>query len=238
MARTGKIARLPLAIREELNERLQENENGQTLLAWLNGLEAVKERINDPKSGWDAQPINDANLSLWRSGGFVEWLADREKIHRVEKLSELSLRLAKASGGNLSEGLLAIAAGKLQEALEADAEIEIDENGKETLTGVSIDKLTAAVAKIRAMELEAQKLAVKKVEVDQKGQALELEVKKFRRSTAELFIDYAADEEARKIALGAETRDNKVAQLVQLWFGSMPDNIGPAEFRKPKGAAT
>ena len=176
MARTGKIARLPLSIREELNERLNENENGQTLLAWLNGLGAVKERINDPKSGWDGQPVNDANLSLWRAGGFVEWLADREKIHRVEKLSELSLRLAQASGGNLSEGLLAIAAGKLQEALEADAEIEIDENGKETLTGVSIDKLTAAVAKIRGMELEAQKLAVKKVEVDQKGQALELEL--------------------------------------------------------------
>jgi hypothetical protein len=227
MARTGKIARLPLAVREELNMRLRENESGKTLLAWLNELPQCQDA-----------PINDANLSLWRQGGFVEWLDDQDRVHKIEKLSELSLRLAKASGGNLSEGLLAIAAGKLQEALEAGCDVEIDEaSGKEVVNGVSVDKLTAAVAKIRAMEIEAQKLEVKKIEVGQKGESLELERAKFRRSTAELFIDYVSDERAKEIALGAETKDTKVAKLIQLWFGEMPANIGPAEFRKPKEAA-
>lgn len=227
MARNGKIARLPLSVREELNERLRENENGQDILTWLNALPVVVER---------GAEINDANLSLWRSGGFAEWLGDQDKIHKVEKLSELSLRLAKASGGNLSEGLLAIAAGKLQEALEAGSEVTFDEaTGKEILSGVSVDKLTTAVAKIRAMELEAQKLEVKKVEVGQKGQALDLETKKFQRATAELFIEYVANEEAKRIALGNETRENKVTELVQMWFGTMPSNIGPPQLRE--GAA-
>jgi len=231
MARTGKIARLPLAVREELNMRLRDNENGQTLLAWLNTLPVCVERI---ASTWNGEPINDANLSMWRSGGFTDWLADQDRVHKIEKLSELSLRLAKASGGNLSEGLLAIAAGKLQEALEAGCEVEFDEaTGKETMSGVTVDKLTTALAKIRSMELEAQKLEVKKVEVEQKGESLALERAKFQRSTAELFIEWCQDEKAKSIALGDATKDNKVAQLIQLWFGEMPENIGPAQLRQP-----
>lgn len=235
MARTGKIARLPLAVREELNARLRDNENGQTILAWLNALPICEQRI---KGEWNGEPISDANLSIWRSGGFVDWMKDEDRIHKIERLSELSLRVVKASGGNLSEGLLAIAAGKLQEALEAGCEVEFDEeSGKEIISGVSVDKLTTALAKIRAMELEAQKLEVKKVEVEQKGESIALEKAKFQRVTAELFIDYCADERAKQIALGDATKDNKVAQLIQLWFGEMPENIGPAEFRKPAGAA-
>ncbi len=37
MARTGKIARLPRALREELNRHLDEGEAGVDLVAWLNG---------------------------------------------------------------------------------------------------------------------------------------------------------------------------------------------------------
>lgn len=230
MARTGKIARLPLAVREELNERLRDNESGAEILAWVNALPITKEILFKK---FQSVPISDANLSEWRSGGFAEWLDEQGKVHKIQKLSELSLRLAKASGGNLSEGLLAIAAGKLQEALEAGVEVEIDEDGKETISGSPLDKLVKALTAVRGMELEAQKLEVKRVEVTQKGQALDLETKKFQRATAELFIAWCEDERAKEIALGGATKDNKVAQLIQLWFGEMPENIGPAEFRKP-----
>lgn len=233
MARTGKIARLPLAVREELNARLRDNESGQIILEWVNGLDVTKEIL---KRHFGGEPISDANLSVWRGGGFAEWLDDQNKIHKVEKLSELSLRLAKASGGNLSEGLLAIAAGKLQEALEAGVEVEVDEEGNESISGVSLDKLVKALTSIRGMEIEKQKLELKTVEVGQKGEALSLERAKFRRATAELFIEWCEDARAKEIALGSATRENKVAQLIQLWFGDMPENIGPAELRKPKEA--
>jgi len=217
MARTGKIARLPLAIREELNMRLRENESGQTLLEWLNGEEVVKQVL---AKSFNGEPISDANLSIWRQGGFAEWLEDQDRVHRIEKLSELSLRLAKASGGNLSEGLLAIAAGKLQEALEAGCEVEIDEaSGKEVISGVSVDKLTAAVAKIRGMELEAQKLEVKKVEVEQKGQALDLETRKFNHLRVKSFIDWMVDEKAKEIATSDMAADTKLEALGKHLFG-------------------
>jgi hypothetical protein len=217
MARTGKIARLPLAIREELNMRLRDNESGQTLLEWLNGEEVVKQVL---AKSFNGEPISDANLSIWRQGGFAEWLEDQDRVHRIEKLSELSLRLAKASGGNLSEGLLAIAAGKLQEALEAGCEVEIDEaSGKEVISGVSVDKLTAAVAKIRGMELEAQKLEVKKVEVEQKGQALDLETRKFNHLRVKSFIDWMVDEKAKEIATSDMAADTKLEALGKHLFG-------------------
>jgi hypothetical protein len=37
MTRNGKIARLPLAIRQQLNQRLQNGELAQDLLSWLTG---------------------------------------------------------------------------------------------------------------------------------------------------------------------------------------------------------
>ena len=38
MARTGKIARLPDDIREQLNRRLNDGEKGKKLVMWLNSL--------------------------------------------------------------------------------------------------------------------------------------------------------------------------------------------------------
>lgn len=42
MTRNGKIARLPREIREELNRRLDDGEQGVRLVEWLNGLPEVK----------------------------------------------------------------------------------------------------------------------------------------------------------------------------------------------------
>jgi hypothetical protein len=215
MARTGKIARLPLAIREELNERLRDNHSGGEILTWVNALPITQEIL---QKQFASEPISDANLSVWRQGGFAEWLEDQEKVHKVQKLSELSLRLAKASGGNLSEGLLAIAAGKLQEALEAGAEIDTDEEGNPILTGPSLDKLVTALAKVRGMELEAQKLEVKRIEVTQKGQALDLETRKFNHLRVKSFIEWMADEEAKKIATSDLATDAKLEALGQYLF--------------------
>src|SRR5713101_951139 len=44
LSRNGKIARLPLAIRQELNRRLQNGEQGKKLVAWLNALPEVRQR--------------------------------------------------------------------------------------------------------------------------------------------------------------------------------------------------
>jgi hypothetical protein len=70
MTRNGKIARLPLAIREELNQRLQNGEQGQDLVQWLNSLSQVKACL---KAKFDGKPISENNISAWKTGGYQAW---------------------------------------------------------------------------------------------------------------------------------------------------------------------
>lgn len=72
--RNGKIAQLPMAVREELNRRLDDGESGPSLLAWLNALPVVQAML-DSRS-W--RPINPPNLTAWRQGGYRDWRADLE----------------------------------------------------------------------------------------------------------------------------------------------------------------
>jgi hypothetical protein len=78
--RNGKIARLPHPIRNELNFRMDNGEDGAELLKWLNELPEVKSIL---ESGFDGVPISKQNLSEWRKGGFPEWQRHREWIHQA-----------------------------------------------------------------------------------------------------------------------------------------------------------
>ncbi len=46
MTHNGKIARLPLAVRQQLNQRLQNGELAQDLVSWLNRLPEVQAMRN------------------------------------------------------------------------------------------------------------------------------------------------------------------------------------------------
>lgn len=70
MTRRGKIARLPKEIREELNRRLENGEQGARLVEWLNGLPEVKAIL---EKDFEGQAINEPNLTQWRNGGFLDW---------------------------------------------------------------------------------------------------------------------------------------------------------------------
>ena len=58
--RNGKIARLPHMVREELNRRIRDGEEGKKLVAWLNGLPKVKAVVAAEFGG---KPISEQNLS-------------------------------------------------------------------------------------------------------------------------------------------------------------------------------
>jgi hypothetical protein len=55
ITRKGKIASLPLAIRAEINRRLDDGERAPKILAWLNADEAVLRVLDEL---WNEQPIN------------------------------------------------------------------------------------------------------------------------------------------------------------------------------------
>lgn len=82
MTRNGKLARLPLEIRDELNRRLDDGEQGVALVAWLNQLPAVNEILNKQFEG---RPINEVNLTDWKAGGYADWQARQTAESIVER---------------------------------------------------------------------------------------------------------------------------------------------------------
>ena len=83
MTRNGKIARMPVTVRDELNLRMENGQEGAKLLAWLNGLPAVRETL---KASFEGARISKQNLSEWRQGGFREWQLRREWIGQAGEL--------------------------------------------------------------------------------------------------------------------------------------------------------
>jgi len=81
----GKIGRMPLRLREQLNQRLFDGETGVTLLPWLNGLPAMQTLL---AADFNGEPVNDQNLSNWRTGGYVQWQKQQERRALVRDLAE------------------------------------------------------------------------------------------------------------------------------------------------------
>lgn len=205
--RRGKVASLPVAIREELCQRLHNGERGPTILPWLNGLPEVQ-RVLDEQ--WGEQPVTPQNLSEWRQGGFQEWLNRREKVDNLRILTDYARRSAEAAGASLSEGAAAIAGGRILELLEAASE--------EDLVGLAI-----ALAKLRDSDAKLLNARVAKENLDRKDRSLALAEAKFQRETAKLFLKWYEAEAAKRIVESKGSREVKMEQLVMLMFGEKPN---------------
>src|SRR5260370_272644 len=83
--RTGKIARLPHEIRAELNHRLQDGEQGKSLIQWLNPHPLVQETLDDLFAG---RAINHQNLTEWKQGGYLDSLLQDESRALIQILAE------------------------------------------------------------------------------------------------------------------------------------------------------
>src|SRR5437899_12722340 len=85
LTRNGKIARLPRSVRDELNRRLDEGEQGKKLVAWLNGLPDVQAIVVTEFGG---KALREQNRSEWKQGGYRDWLAKQEALEIAERLRE------------------------------------------------------------------------------------------------------------------------------------------------------
>src|SRR5690606_8328676 len=122
-ARHGKIARLPRAVRQELNERLQNGESGPQLVEWLNALPEVLEIL---KARFSARPVSEQNLSEWRQGGYEDWLRHQEGLDWIRMMTDEAVELEEeAQGTSVAERLaapLAVALGRCMQQTAAGAE--------------------------------------------------------------------------------------------------------------------
>jgi len=83
MTRNGKIARLPEAIRQDINQRLLDGEQGKPLVEWLNGLPKVQAVL---RAKFNGNPITENNLSQWKNGGFPAWEGGEQMADSVSSI--------------------------------------------------------------------------------------------------------------------------------------------------------
>lgn len=102
MTRTGKIARLPRDLRNQLNRRMADGEPGIRLVEWLNSLEPVRQVLAQDFSG---REISVQNLSEWKQGGYQDWLARQETLACARELAGEASELAEAADGSLTDHL-------------------------------------------------------------------------------------------------------------------------------------
>lgn len=120
MTRKGKIARLPRGIRDELNQRLDDGDQGKNLVQWLNGLDVVKEILSSDFAG---RGITEQNLSEWKQGGFRDWQRQQETCDGVRRLVEHSDEIDDAADEHgIPDRLAAVLAAEL--AAEAQSLLE------------------------------------------------------------------------------------------------------------------
>jgi hypothetical protein len=213
IARKGQIARLPHVIREEVNTRLLEGQSGSKILPWLNKLPEVIAILD---ADFDGLKIKAQNLSEWRKGGYEDWLQRRRRVDETKDLAMFSAELGKARGQSLSDGAAAIASGKLLtilEGLTSDDELDPD----------TFETLIRALSALRKGDHDALKIAQNKIRLKQFGEGIEMERKKFQRTTCELFIDWATTTKALDIAQGDAPREAKIESLGKLMFAELWD---------------
>lgn len=223
---TGKIGRLPHAIREEVNRRLLDNEKASVILGWLN---AQPEAVTLWATDFNGIPASHENLSQWRKGGFRQWISRREKAEHLKTLSRFATDLVK-SGGNIADGAASIMAGHILEAMEESANLVVtggsDDAEKDPLDGLA--KMAKAVAALQKGGIARQRLELDKAKVKQKDKSLLLDREKFESQTVSKFLEWARTPEAAAILDSGKSKEVVMADLRQLLFGTGHPNPNPA----------
>jgi hypothetical protein len=216
MSRTGKIARLPLAVREELNHRLADGRPGPEILPWLNALPDVVVVLTTDFGG---APINAQNLSDWRHGGFEDWQKSKDRFHTTRLLAERAAELARAAGGNLAEGSAALLSGRLLELMEKLG----DDTPVEDLA-----LLIKSVATLRDGDIGRQRAEQDRQKIAQKDEELALAREKFQLESAETALRIVNDARAREIEAAPGSHADKLELMGRHIFGDLWQGKSPA----------
>lgn len=219
MARTGKIARLPHALREQVNQRLLNNEKSTPILEWLN---AQPEAIVIYERDFEGVPASPQNLSEWRGGGFRDWIKRRENLENIKSLTAYAQQVAE-NGMGLSGAAATIAAGQILETLETVAETVIeDEEGNTKDPADRLAKLSLATSALRSNDLKAAKLELEKLRHQLRVDSHALDREKFETTTAAKFVEWARSKEAAAILDSGKPKHELLAGIRKLMFGEAP----------------
>jgi hypothetical protein len=206
MTRTGKIARLPADVREELNRRLQNGEQGNALVTWLNGNPEVRARL---ETDFDGRPISKQNLSEWKAGGYREWLAHRDAMARAADLAS-SARELNATAPAMADHLATVLTARYATAL---AEWDGDPEGGVGRKLRVLRALCQDVVELRRGDHSAARLKIEQARLDEEREKTEEEV-------IAHFQQWARNPKVRQSICGGclteEERDRRIRQIFGL----------------------
>ena len=205
MARNGKIARLPRAVRSQLNTRLQEGEEGKQLVQWLNSLPEVQSVLADHFNG---HPVTEQNLSDWRQGGFEEWRVCQDLLSQAAELSAHRQEMEAAAPGQTPADLLAEAVTFRYGTMLAGQATELDEQAITQLN--ALGRVCQAVVQLRRSNQHAARQKIQ-------SERWELEREQIR--------EHNAEEMQRKIRAALTARITTLMKMPE-WqekLGGTPD---------------
>jgi hypothetical protein len=210
--RRGKIARLPRAIRQELNHRLDEGDPQKDLVVWLNSLPEVKEGL---KTHFEGKPIREQNLSEWKKGGHRDWLAQLEAREIAHCLQE-DAGASQSDGEGLpplTDTLALWLATRLAAETRRIAEAEPEEAWKR------LRQFSRELAVLRRGDLQKQRLELERQREQRKAERDRLAKKPKASSTSDSAISEAPDPDR-------PTRAERIAAARKAFFADV-DNLPP-----------
>jgi len=174
--RTGKIARLPHPVREEINQRLHDGQPANSILDWLNNLPEVKEVLTLHFNG---RPVAACNLTEWRNGGYHDWSLRQDALGIVDSLAdETSLGDQQLADG-FNDKIARWTSIHLASTARAVLANETDPKARLDL----LHQLNSDVNRLRRNDLQAERLDIERHRLD-------LESQQARQKTDDEFWDW------------------------------------------------
>jgi hypothetical protein len=159
MTRIGKIARLPHPIREQVNQRLQNGDEGKQIAEWLNTLPEVQALMG---AEFEGQPINETNLTNWKLGGYRDWEAQQEALAAVRRFGTDAGELSQAAGAQLADQLAICLTARIAVALQRTPSAGDDPAGQLQ----RLRQLCADLVALRKGDHNAQWLRIEREKLD------------------------------------------------------------------------
>lgn len=163
--RNGKIARLPKAIREQLNQRLADGEPCGSLLGWLHSLpEVIEVLVRD----FGARAILKQNLSEWRQGGFREWEARQERLAHLRLLADEADDVEEAFP-HLPDRMAALLVGRFASLIATTMQVKDWSKPRHRAQLMEVNEAVATLRRFdqgaARLKLECEQLEIKKAEL-------------------------------------------------------------------------
>jgi hypothetical protein len=207
-ALASKIARLPEAIREQLNRRIRDGQAGAAILAWFNELPEVKKVLAEQFEG---VPISHKNLSKWRHGGYERWLERQEPFAEVAALAGDAEVFSRVSGDKLARGTAAIVAARILKLIR--------DTPPEKWTADELVKISHAVTALAQVEQNSVRLENEKTGMHLRNEMVTLQWDKHQRDVVEIMQHVLEDEQTKQLQKLPVSNQAKIELIGRRHFG-------------------